>query len=104
MHLSLASLQMYFSPPSLTVASEMHQNCSQADSPLQTTGNHQMFWCSLRHLVWQERTHWVLSIIQHTAVHVSGYPEAAPRQSVITLTLDAVVTEEVKENEALCYG
>ena len=46
----------------------------------------------------------MLSIIQHTAVHVSGYPEAAPRQSVITLTLDAVVTEEVKENEALCYG
>lgn len=36
-HLPLLSLQIYFSPPLLTVASEVHQNGSQADSPVETT-------------------------------------------------------------------
>lgn len=47
---------------------------------------------------------WVLSIIQLTEVRVSGDPEAAPRQSIIALTLGAVVTDEIKKKEGLCYG
>lgn len=52
----------------------------------------------------QYRCNWVLGIIQHTVVHVSGYPAAAPRQSVIALTLDRVVTDEVKKRRSCAMG
>ncbi|XP_055582558.1 craniofacial development protein 1 isoform X3 [Falco biarmicus] len=47
---------------------------------------------------------WVLSIVQRAAVCVSGSLKQLLRQSLIALTLDAVVTGEVKEDEGLCYG
>lgn len=77
---------MYFSPPLLTVAFEVHRNCSQADSPLETTKCFEQLEASgLTGEDTEYRHNWVLNISEHTAVPVSGDPEAAPRQSVTAL-------------------
>lgn len=93
---------MYFSCPLLTVASGVHQNCSQADALLETTSSFEQLEASGQTGEDSEYRHnWVFNISEHTAVPMQGYPKVAPRQNVTALFLDAVVTDEVKENEEL---